>query len=114
MLFGPVLLAIGDLYRTIRWPKGAHPDALAATMLAAAAGMLLASGLLPGFSLAIPPTRDAALLIGAHVATFTVQFSLFFVLQKRGGPVYISLLRAVAATVGLPIAILLLFASHRP
>lgn len=70
--------------------------------------MLLASGLLPGFALSVPLTRDAALLIGAQVATFTVQFLLFVVLQKRGGPIYASLLGAVAATVGVQIAILLL------
>ncbi len=108
VLAGPILLAIGNLYRTLRWPKGARPDALAAIMLAAAAGMLLVVGLVPGFSLGVPPTLGAALLIGAQIATFAAQFAIFFILQKRGGPVYISLLGAVAATVGVPVAILLL------
>lgn len=108
VLAGPILLAIGNLYRTLRWPKDARPDSLAANMLVAAAAMLLAVGMLPGFSLAVPPTRGAALLIGAQIATFAAQFAIFFILQKRGGPVYISLLGAVAATVGVPVAILLL------
>jgi len=108
VLAGPILLAIGNLYRTLRWPKGARPDALAASMLAAAAALLLAVGMLPRFSLDVPPTREAALLIGAQIATFGAQYAIFFVLQKRGGPVYISLLGAVAATVGVPVAILLL------
>lgn len=108
VLAGPILLAIGNLYRTLRWPEGARPDALAAMMLAAAAAMLLAVGLLPGFSLEVPPTRDAALLIGAQIVVFAAQFAIFFILQQRGGPVYISLLGAVAATVGVPVAILLL------
>jgi drug/metabolite transporter (DMT)-like permease len=108
VLAGPILLAIGNLYRTLRWPKDARPDSLAASMLVAAAAMLLAVGMLPGFSLAVPPTRGAALLIGAQIATFAAQFAIFFILQKRGGPVYISLLGAVAATVGVPVAILLL------
>jgi drug/metabolite transporter (DMT)-like permease len=77
-------------------------------MLAAAAAMLLAVGMLPGFSLAVPPTRDAGLLIGAQIMVFAAQFAIFFILQQRGGPVYISLLGAVAATVGVPVAILLL------
>ena len=108
VLAGPVLLAIGNLYRTLRWPAGMQPDGLAAIMLSAAAAMLLATGMLPGFSLAVPATRDAALLIGAQVATFSAQFAIFFILQARGGPVYVSLLGAVAATVGVPVAILLL------
>lgn len=108
VLAGPILLAIGNLYRTLRWPKDARPDSLAASMLVAAAAMLLAVGMLPGFSLPVPPTRGAALLIGAQIATFAAQFAIFFILQKRGGPVYISLLGAVAATVGVPVAILLL------
>lgn len=108
VLAGPILLAIGNLYRTLRWPEGAQHDALAAIMLAAAAAMLLAVGMLPGFSLAVPPTRDAALLIGVQIAIFAAQFAIFFILQERGGPVYISLLGAVAATVGVPVAILLL------
>jgi drug/metabolite transporter (DMT)-like permease len=108
VLAGPILLAIGNLYRTLRWPKDARPDSLAASMLVAAAAMLLAVGMLPGSSLAVPPTRGAALLIGAQIATFAAQFAIFFILQKRGGPVYISLLGAVAATVGVPVAILLL------
>ena len=108
VLAGPILLAIGNLYRTLRWPEGALPDSLAASMLVAASVLLLAVGMLPGFSLAVPPTGYAALLIGAQIATFTAQFAIFFVLQERGGPVYISLLGAVAATVGVPVAILLL------
>lgn len=35
-LCGPILLAIGNIYRTLRWPKGASPNALAPGMLIAA------------------------------------------------------------------------------
>jgi len=108
VLAGPVLLAIGNLYRTLRWPEGERPDALAAIMLATSAAMLLLLGVLPGVSLAVPLTRDALLLISAQIATFSLQFAIFFVLQQRGGPVYISLLGAVAAIVGVPVAILVL------
>lgn len=108
VLAGPILLATGNLYRTLRWPKDARPDALAAIMLAAAAAMLLAVGLFPGLSLAVPAIESAALLIVAQVVTFATQFSIFFVLQKRGGPVYVSLLGAVASAIGVPVAVLLL------
>ncbi len=116
-LLGPVLLAVGNIYRTARWPEGAAPDELAPGMLAVSGLMLLVfgvfAGVIPsnpgGFSLAVPLDRAApALLILAQVATFSLQFLLFFVLQKRGGPVYLSLLGSVGAVVGVPIAVLLL------
>ena len=113
----PVLLATGNLYRTARWPEGSSPDALAPGMLAASGLMLLMAGALAafvpqapaGFSLAVPTERATpVLLILAQVAAFSVQYLLFFVLQKRGGPVYLSLLGAVGAVVGVPVAVLLL------
>ena len=116
-LLGPVLLAVGNIYRTARWPEGAAPDELAPGMLAVSGLMLLVFGALVeivpsnsgGFSLAVPLDRAApTLLILAQVATFSLQFLLFFVLQKRGGPVYLSLLGSVGAVVGVPIAVLLL------
>lgn len=116
-LVGPILLAIGNLYRTARWPEGAEPDELAPGMLSASALMLLAVGMVAwtvpdapsDFSLAVPLDRTPPILIIlAQVATFSVQFLLFFVLQKRGGPVYLSLLGSVGAIVGIPIAVLLL------
>ena len=116
-LLGPVLLAVGNIYRTARWPEGAAPDELAPGMLAVSGLMLLVfgafAGVVPGnsggFSLAVPLDRAApALLILAQVATFSLQFLLFFVLQKRGGPVYLSLLGSVGAVVGVPIAVFLL------
>lgn len=39
---------------------------------------------------------------------FAAQFLIFFILLKRGRPVLTSLLGAVAATIGLPFAVLLL------
>ena len=114
-LLGPVLLAVGNLYRTARWPKGAAPDALAPGMLAASGFMLLAVGVVAwpttssNLFLAIPTLSAApALLILTQIATFSVQYLLFFALQKRGGPVYLSLLGSVGAVVGVPIAVLLL------
>lgn len=60
-LSGPVLLAGGNLYRTLRWSAGAEADGLAAVMLAAAATQLLAFGLLAGLSLEGPPATGATL-----------------------------------------------------
>lgn len=108
-LSAPILLAAGNIYRTLRWPPSSGSDQLAPGMLGAAALMLLAAGALPGFSLAVPTGEAAAfLLIVAQAAAFAVLYLLFFVLQQRGGPVYLSLLGSVAAVVGSVIAIGLL------
>jgi drug/metabolite transporter (DMT)-like permease len=106
-LFGPVLLAAGNLYRTLDWPRGEAPDALAPGMLAGAAVQLFALGLVAGEPLAVPTaTAGPILLILAQAITFGGLYLLFFVVQKRGGPVFLSLLGSVAAVVGVPIAVL--------
>lgn len=107
-LIGPVLLAIGNLYRTLRWPEGVSSDALAPGMLIAAAIILLSVGFMPGFSLNVPTERSLPfLLIALQAMVFAGQFLLLFLLQKSGGPVFLSLLGSVGAVVGVPVAILL-------
>lgn len=108
VLVGPVLQAVGNLYRTLRWPPGVSADALAPGMLIAAAILLLAAGVLPDFSLRLPPDHTLPLiLITAQAWIFAGQFLLLFILQKTGGPVMLSLLGAVGAIVGVPVAVLL-------
>lgn len=108
-LVGPIILAVGNLYRTVRWPSGSSPDQLAPGMLGAATLMLLGVGSLPGFSLSVPSGDSAPLLlIVAQAVVFAVLYLLYFVLQKTGGPVYLSLLGSVAAVVGSAIAVALL------
>lgn len=105
---GPILLAIGNLYRSLGWPEGVSSDALAPGMLLGAAAMLLLAGLLPGHSLAIPLDSGTALLvIAAQTVVFAGQFLVLFLLQKTGGPVLLSLLGSVGAVVGVPVAIFL-------
>lgn len=107
-LGGPVLLAIGNLYRTLRWPKGVSADALAPGMLVAAAVMLLGAGFLPGLSLAVPADQSLPfILIAVQSVVFAGMFLLLFLLQKTGGPVLLSLLGSVGALIGVPVAILL-------
>lgn len=107
-LGGPVLLAIGDLYRTLRWPEGESADALAPGVLTAAAAMLVAAGFIPNFTLSVSGDPFAFALIAIQSALFAGQFLLLFALQKVGGPVLLSLLGAVGAIVSVPVAILLL------
>lgn len=107
-LCGPVLLAIGNIYRTLYWPDNLSASALAPGMLIAASGLLALVGVVPHYSLAIPMTAHLPLaLIVVQAFVFAGQFLLLFLLQKTGGPVLLSLLGAVGAVVGVPIAIFL-------
>ena len=107
-LGGPVLLAIGNIYRTLRWPDNASSSALAPGMLVAAALLLGLFSALSDFSVAISFDSWLPLwLIVIQAWVFAGQFLLLFLLQKTGGPVLLSLLGAVGAVVGVPIAIFL-------
>jgi drug/metabolite transporter (DMT)-like permease len=108
-LTGPILLAIGNLYRTQRWPAGASAESLAPGMLLSALGMLLVFSLLADRSLNIPSANaNAIALLGIQTITFAGQFLLLFMLQKLGGPVLLSLMGGVSALFGVPIAVMLL------
>jgi len=108
-LIGPVLLSAGNLYRTRRWPPGATAESLAPGMLLGAIAILVAFALVPGWSLAVPSESTFAVpLIATQATVFAGQFLLLFVLQKAGGPVFLSLMGGVSAVFGVPIAMLLL------
>ena len=107
-LCGPVLLAIGNIYRTLYWPANLSASALAPGMLIAASGLLALVSIVPHYSLAVPMTGLLPLgVIVLQAFVFAAQFLLLFLLQKTGGPVLLSLLGAVGAVVGVPIAIFL-------
>ena len=107
-LCGPVLLAIGNIYRTLYWPDNLSPSALAPGMLIAASVLLGLFSILPNYSLAVPLAEMLPLgLIAVQAFVFAGQFLLLFLLQKTGGPVLLSLLGSVGAVVGVPVAIFL-------
>ena len=100
----PIALAVGNVYRTMAWPENTSPDALAfwshgAAIIAFLVLLLLVEGNLPFASLAAVP---GAALLQAVAAAAT--FPLFFRLQHLGGPVLLSQIGYVAASVGLVIA----------
>lgn len=93
-LVGPVLLSAGNLYRTRRWPPGASAESLVPGMLLGAIFILVVFSLLPGWSLGVSAQSAYAVpLLGLQATIFAGQFFLLFVLQKAGGPVFLSRIR---------------------
>jgi len=114
-LFAPVILAAGNIYRSLRWPPGAKPDQLAPGMLAAGAFMLAGISLASGTPLALSLDNGfALLLLVLQAGAFCIQFILYFMLQQRGGPIFLSLMGSVAALVGVPLAMVFLSESAPP
>jgi drug/metabolite transporter (DMT)-like permease len=108
-LVAPVLLAAGNIYRTLEWPEGAKPEDLSPGLMIAAAGMLVVAGaVLPSGDLTIPDQGSAWLIIALQAACFSLQYRLLFVLQRVGGPVLLSLLGAVAAIFTVPVSVVFL------
>ncbi|UGY09644.1 DMT family transporter [Phyllobacterium pellucidum] len=97
----PVLLALGNVYRTVDWPAGADPTELAAgshlmTALLLSPIILYLTG---GFPVA--PLRGIPWLVVAQVVASACMFALYFRLQAVGGPVYLSQIGYVGAAVAL-------------
>lgn len=109
VVIGTTTLAAGNIYRTLRWPPGSTPEGLAPAMMIASAASLVALGLLPGlpFPLRVETLAQVA-LVGLQGLVFALQYRLFFALQRRGGPVFLSLLGATGALFAVPVAVLAL------
>jgi drug/metabolite transporter (DMT)-like permease len=104
----PILLAVGNIYRTKRWPANIQPAALVPGILIISSIAYLLLGASGAAPLQLPDVFTSGMLIGAQTVIFTFQYLFFFQLQKRGGPVYLSLLGSVTAIIGVPIAVLFL------
>ncbi|MBE7635524.1 EamA family transporter [Sneathiella sp. P13V-1] len=110
----PLSLAFGNVYRTIDWPEGESPDALAFWSHAVAVIIYL---ILLGYQQNLEMTWSVfnvpeALLFQLVFAGMT--FPLFFRLQKAAGPVLLSQIGYVAAAVGLLAATLFLGEIYSP
>lgn len=103
----PLVLALGNIYRTLRWPEGSSPVFLAALMMFGGSVTLLpfALSLEPGQFPALLTTGAVVRLLLVEVAVFAVLYLFFFVLQRLAGPVYLSQIGSVAAVVGTLIAV---------
>ena len=101
-LLVPAMLAFGNIYRTVAWPRGEPPLPLAAGMLlagglAAAPVALLAGALTPDPA----ALTGAAPLIAAQVALYAAGYVLLYEVQRIAGPVFLSQLGYVIPPVGL-------------
>ncbi|ARS49798.1 hypothetical protein PSMEN_15920 [Ectopseudomonas mendocina] len=104
----PVFLALGNIYRSRYWPRGASPLSLAPGMLLGGALLLVPTTL---FGIDLAPRLDstsALVLLVLQMLLFAMIYALFFVLQKLAGAVFLSQIGSVAAIVGAAIAIGLL------
>lgn len=112
LLAGPLLLAVGNVYRTRHWPPGSPPLPLAAGMLLGGAGELLAA--LPWLDQAIPPPGLAAGAVAAAVLITGTAYLMFMEIQRLGGPVTLSLVGFVITPTGLAAGVLLLDERYGP
>ncbi|MBD8874950.1 DMT family transporter [Labrenzia polysiphoniae] len=101
----PVLISIGNIYRSAYWPDAASPQFLSAGMMAFGFITLSVLNAVLGTELA-PATYgwQAMALLAAQVGLFSTLYALYFQLQKLAGPVYLSQIGSVAAVVGLALA----------
>ncbi len=103
-LLGPVFLAFGNLFRSHFWPKDAAPLALAPWMLIFAGLLSYAIALVTGQLVPDDLEPMGLVVMGAQMMCFAAGFGFYFVLQKRGGPVYLSQIGPVIALVGALLA----------
>lgn len=99
----PVFLGLGNVYRTLAWPKDASPHFLAAYTNLAAVPFLIGISMFNGFDL--KPLLQIPALVAVQILVSTSMFLMFFRLQQIGGPTYLSQIGYVAAAVGLIIGV---------
>ncbi|CCG41394.1 DMT family transporter [Magnetospirillum molischianum] len=108
-LMAPVIIATGNIYRTVDWPKEASPRLLAPVMLLAAAAIIGLWVVFTGIPLSpVAWDRTASMLLFAQMTAVAATYALFFVLQKLSGPVGLSQIGWIGACVGKLLAVLVL------
>ena len=107
-LAAPVVVASGNIFRSLYWPSGATPLSLAPGMVIAAALLLAPVLAIAGVPLLPPLTGTTVALVLAQIVVFAATFGLIFRLQAMAGPVYLSQIGSVGAVAGAGIAVLAL------
>lgn len=111
-LASPVIVAIGNIYRTLYWPAGVQPLQLSIGMLAFGAVTLVLINLVIGGGqgpVMLPATWsvDALALLAGQSLISAIMFGLYFRLQALAGPVYLSQIGSVSAVIGVGLAFIL-------
>ncbi len=104
----PMVLAAGNIYRSLDWPENAEADALAFwghSFALPIFGVLL---LTTENYTALGALSEAPFAVLAQMLVAGIMFPIYFRLQKEGGPVLLSQIGYVAAAVGLLIATMVL------
>lgn len=108
-MIGPIFLAMGNIYRTRWWPKGASPMSLAPGMLLGGALLVLPCAILTGTPVFdLPWQGPGTWIVIIQMVTFATTYALYFVLQKIAGPVYMSQIGSIGAVSGAAIAVFFL------
>jgi len=110
----PMALACGNIYRTLDWPDKALPDVLAFWSHAFSVTVFLSLLLITKGSLSVSELALAPLAALAQMLVAGMAFPVYFRLQQKGGPVLLSQIGYVAATVGLITATFLLGEQYSP
>ena len=110
----PLLLALGNVYRSLDWPPRADGTWLAVGSHGVAALLLLALCALTGAWRGLPALAGVPWLAAAQVAAAVLMFPLFFRLQALGGPVLLSQIGTVGAGVDVAVGAGLLGERYPP
>ncbi|MEZ5507760.1 MAG: DMT family transporter [Gammaproteobacteria bacterium] len=111
----PLMLSIGNIYRSIAWPADAKPATLAAGTLLTSTAVLAVFAQSTGTELMpdlINTNMLAAMILQGLLTALT--YLCAFQLQKRSNPVFYSQLGIVAALFGLMIGVLWFNESYSP
>ena len=97
----PVSLSVGNIYRTIAWPKDAEPLELAIGSNLSAALLLTLLIIASSQLMQIDDLLSIKPVAIAQVIAASAMFGLFYKLQQVGGPTYLSQISYVAAGIAL-------------
>lgn len=111
-LSSPIIVSIGNIYRTLYWPEGVQPLQLSIGMLIFGALTLVGINLMlsvGGGGTMVPGawTPFAVALLAGQSLISAIMFGLYFRLQKLAGPVYLSQIGSVSAVIGVGLAFIL-------
>ncbi|OYD85655.1 hypothetical protein CHT98_02510 [Azospirillum brasilense] len=110
----PAAVAAGNVYRTVAWPPGGQPVALAAGTMLGGAGWVGLALLGTGAVAELPALGRAPGLALLQIAVTALTYVLYFRLQVVAGPVYLSQIGYVATSVGLGTGTLLFGERYSP